>query len=69
MKKWTCICGSTRFSRTRQETTIVDFSREGAIEGHPLLEQIAPGNALIQCTQCGSYPPNEVQKEMLKEIV
>lgn len=38
MKKFKCeYCESELFELQHVETTTVDFSREGAIEGHPFL--------------------------------
>lgn len=69
MKQWTCVCGSKVFVLTRLETIIVDFGKEGAIEGHPHIVKGGMGKQSFHCSSCGTRVPDPVVDEMLKEVI
>ncbi len=69
MKKWTCICGSNKFQVTKVENITVDFSSEGAIEGHPFITRSGMGAQVITCAQCHMKLATDVVTEMLMEII
>ena len=72
MKEFSCPkCRCKRFWRRRVVELLVDFGREGAIEGHPRLE--GPERAYtipnFVCAECGSAVSMAVCKEMEAEII
>lgn len=69
MKEWTCICGSKLFSLVKQEATIVDYSAEGAIEGHPHISRGSVGMPVFVCVRCHTQVPDMVAEEMIKEVI
>lgn len=62
-------CGCWRLILVRCSGTLVDFSKEGAIEGHPFLENIGEESYLFKCDGCGTRVPDEQAQEMLKEVI
>ncbi len=72
MKEFICPkkgCGSKQFVLTTTKQTLVDFTQEGAIEGHPHLEHISTSTGTIFCCECQARLPLNMTKEMLKEII
>lgn len=69
MKVFSCMCGSKRFVLVRNSGTLVDFGKEGAVEGHPHLENIGEESCLFKCDGCGTRVPDEQAQEMLKEVL
>ncbi len=69
MKVWTCICGSKVFMFTRLETLAVDFSQEGAIEGHPHISKGGLSKSSLVCAKCHTKVPDIAADERLKEII
>jgi len=68
-KQFSCACGSKLFVLVKSSGTLVDFAREGAIEGHPHLSNIGEKSYLFKCDKCGTRVPDEQAKEMLKEVM
>lgn len=62
-------CGSKQFVLVRNSGTLVDFSREGAVEGHPFLKNVGEESCLFKCDRCGTTVPDEQAQEMLKEVI
>lgn len=70
MKQFSCPkCGSKEFTLVRRQLTAVDFSQEGAIEGHPFLRQSSNQFECFLCADCGEEVPEEQAQEMLIEVV
>lgn len=67
-KQFSCMCGSRRFILVRNTSTLVDFEKEGAIEGHPHLSNIGEESYLFKCDACGATVPSKQAKEMLEEV-
>ena len=70
MKEFKCECGSKEFILFQQKETLVDFSREGAVEGHPYLTSVGIHATSMECFSCGAKVTDSVTfQEMLSEIV
>lgn len=72
MKEFTCPkdgCDSKQFVLATIKQTLVDFSREGAVEGHPFLEHLSTTSGDIFCYECEEKVPSDMRQEMSKEIV
>ncbi len=69
MREWTCICGSRVFVLTGLKSILVDFSKEGAINGHPYLTGVTTGKSVLVCNSCHTKIPYVAASEMLKEII
>lgn len=69
MKEFTCVCGSKKFYMVQTCETLVDFSKEGAIEGHPFLGGTASYFTHIICAECKTPVPKSIEKAMRKEII
>jgi len=70
MKEFKCECGSRKFILTQKQETSVDFSREGAIEGHPFISNLGLHFVSIECLSCGAHvTESNVYEEMSREIV
>ena len=70
MKEFKCKCDSKEFILFQQKETLVDFSREGAVEGHPYLTSLSLHATSIECYSCGAKVTDSVTfQEMLREIV
>lgn len=72
IREFSCpLCGCKRFLMHRHLKLLVDFSREGAVEGHPFLEgpeqQSQP--TYFSCAECQAVVPNEMSTEMQKEVL
>lgn len=62
-------CGCSRFTLVRRNLTDVDFSQEGAIEGHPFIMDAGSIFIHFLCYECGKEVPTEQAEKMLKEVV
>lgn len=64
-------CGCQNFTLAQRTLMEVDFSREGAIEGHPFLgtRSRVEGEFDFVCFDCCETVPDEQAKEMLKEVI
>lgn len=69
MKQFSCACGCKHFRLINHTLTLVDFSREGAIEGHPHIRNAGTRFVSLTCTNCGATVPDEQAQEMLVEII
>jgi len=71
VKEFKCLeCGCKRFWRRRVVELLVDFGREGAIEGHPMLEGPEKAYTIpnFVCAACGSAVPMTMCKEIETEV-
>lgn len=68
-KQFGCTCGCQKFILVKTSGTLVDFAREGAVEGHPYLSNIGGESYLFKCDGCGITVHGEQAKEMLKEVI
>lgn len=72
MKEFSCPrCGCKRFYRERVVEQLVDFSKEGAVKGHPYLqgaekEAIKP---FFRCAECGDRVGSATARLMNAEIL
>ena len=62
-------CGCEKFTLVRETYLGVDFSQEGAIEGHPLISSGANKFSCFQCCGCKEKVPPEQAEKMLKEVI
>lgn len=70
MKEFKCPeCGNTKFVVVYRHYTVVDFSQEGAIEGHPMIENGGESFDSIFCDNCSEPVEGDTIQEMLKEII
>lgn len=69
MKQFTCVCGSQGFYLTQESETFVDFSKEGAVEGHPFLGGKDTRFADIRCAKCRTQVLGNAIEAMRKEII
>ena len=69
MKEFSCSCGSKKFVLVQTSGTLVDFSQEGAIEGHPRLNTIGTDSYLFKCDSCGVTVPYGQAREMRSEVI
>lgn len=70
MKRFSCpACGCQRFTLVRRTHTDVDFSKEGAIEGHPFLSSAGERFDGFLCYECGTPVPAKQANEMLREVI
>lgn len=70
MIKFSCPkCGCERFTLVRETYLGVDFSQEGAVEGHPLISSGGNKFSSFQCTHCREEVPTEQAEKMLKEVI
>lgn len=72
MKVFTCPkkgCGSNQFILADIKNTLIDFSREGAIEGRPHAEDLATSTASVFCMRCNKRVPLDMAIEIIKEVV
>jgi len=69
MKEFSCICGCKQFTLVKRKYTEVDFSQEGAIEGHPFIRNAGELFDSLLCFECGEAVSDEQAQEMLKEII
>lgn len=71
VKEFKCKCGCKRFWRVWPLEMLVDFGREGAVAGHPMLEgpvtQYLPPRFL--CAECGAAVPAETAELMEAEVI
>lgn len=71
-KQFTCPqkgCDSKQFVLSAIAQTLVDFSQEGAVEGHPKLERLSTTPSAVFCSICQKRVTLDMAQEMLKEIV
>ena len=68
-KQFSCVCGSRNFTLHWKTMTEVDFSQEGAVEGHPFLRNVEERFDSFICFECGEEVPEEQAQEMLKEVL
>ncbi len=70
MKQFKCDCGCMKFILIQKQETSVDFSREGAIEGHPFISTLGLHFVSIECFSCGAHfvDPTELS-EIQRAIV
>ena len=77
MKKFQCPeCSCQLFALVSETVVGVDFSREGAIEGHPFISnrhlfvsRTSGHFKLFVCTGCNKAVPDEQAQEMIKEVI
>jgi len=72
MKEFTCTkegCESKQFVIVTTRQTLVDFSREGAVEGHPFLEYLSTSAGGVFCYECETRVPDEMAREIVRESV
>lgn len=72
MKEFMCPekdCGSKQFVLATTRQTLVDFSQEGAIKGHPSVNYLSTSPGSIFCYKCHERISPDMTQEMLKEIV
>lgn len=69
LKQFSCTCGSRQFTLVRRHYTEVDFSQEGAIEGHPFIRDAGGRFDSFICFNCGEEVPGEQAQEMLGEVL
>lgn len=69
MKVFSCVCGSKQFTLVKRTYTVVDFSQEGAVEGHPFIRSSGELFNNFLCYECGAEVPDEQAQEMFKEVV
>ena len=72
MKEFTCPkegCESHKFVLVTTRQTLVDFSREGAIEGHPFLEHLSTSSGVIFCYECEERIPHDMAQEIAREVI
>ncbi len=72
MKEFKCAkgdCGSRVFMMVERKYTVVDFSREGAIKGHPFIGNDGSRFDSFACYVCGEVVPSEQGKDMYKEVL
>jgi len=72
LKTFSCPkCGCKRFWRRRVVELFVDFGREGAVAGHPMLEGGERAYTIpnFVCAECGSAAPMAMCKEMEVEVL
>lgn len=62
-------CGSQNFTLARRVLTEVDFSCEGAVEGHPFLRNVSKVFDGFVCSGCGEDVPEEQAQEMFQEVM
>ena len=72
MKEFSCPkCHCKRFWRQRVVELLVDFGREGAVEGHPFIEgperEFTEGTFI--CAECGFVIRGETAHSMNAEIL
>lgn len=72
MKEFSCPrCHCKRFWRHRVVELLVDFGREGAVEGHPFIEgperEYTP--PVFRCAECGYLVEGEEARTMNAEIL
>ncbi len=66
-----CIrCGCRRFWLNKQTVQMIDFSREGAIEGHPFIEggPLESGKDYLVCAECNCVVDQALEPKM-KELI
>ncbi len=72
MKEFVCPakgCVSKVFILTRINQMLVDFSMEGAIEGHPHLQSMPNTGGSLFCGLCHARVPLDMTKEMIEQII
>lgn len=72
MKQFRCTkCRCMRFWRVSTSEHIVDWSQEGAVEGHPRIEGAGQTllHPLFRCAECGHYVSDATAIEMDKEVL
>jgi len=62
-------CGSKQFTLVKKRYTEVDFSQEGAVEGHPFLHSTREEFNSFICAKCGGVIHEEQSQEMLREVL
>lgn len=68
-KQFSCMCGCKNFTLHRRTMVEVDFSQEGAIEGHPFIGSVSSKFESFLCFACGAEVPDKQAQEMIKEVV
>lgn len=67
---FTCDCGCKSFDLKESKLMEVDFSIEGAIQGHPhLRHNILTGGYNFNCRGCGELVPAVMANEMFAEVL
>lgn len=63
-------CNGTRFYMRVEQVTLVDFGREGAIEGHPFIENSTSDKPVeFACTRCLAVVPHGKASKMRREVI
>ncbi len=68
-KQFSCVCGFSQFILIERRYTGVDFSQEGAIEGHPYIQDSRNIFDSFVCSKCGEKVPDREAQEMRKEVI
>ena len=70
LKEFSCGCGSKEFILFQRKETLVDYGKEGAIEGHPFIASLDLRATSIECYSCGKAVTNNILfQEMLREVI
>lgn len=62
-------CGHRVFIFTDEIHTLVDYSREGAIEGCPFIEHQGNISVKIRCAACYTVVDHDEAEQMRKEVI
>lgn len=62
-------CESHKFVLVTVKQTLVDFTREGAIEGHPFLESLSTSSGDVVCYVCEEKVSHDMAQEIKQEAI
>ncbi len=60
-------CGGAKFTIVHRKYTVVDFSREGAIEDHPYLSNGGELFDSVFCDDCSEPIEGDMAQQILRE--
>lgn len=63
------LCRHRVFIMVDEQHTLVDYSQEGAIEGHPLIQRQGTIPIKIRCAACYNTVEHNEAEQMRKEII
>ena len=69
MKVYRCQCGSAQFYLINEEIMLVDWNREGPIEGHPRTTSESRRFSRFRCIECGREIIGEETRDMLRQVI
>lgn len=72
MKVFTCPekkCDSNEFVISTIQQTHVDFTREGAVEGHPFITNLSSQGGSVFCYRCQKRIPIDMANEIVAEAI